>query len=253
MKGECALTVEDIQETYCKENGYTILSDALAHNLGNDEAIVYTKLVGFQLYFKKENKLTEGYFFCSVEFLEFRCNVSQYQQKKIMADLIGRGLIDIKYSGMPRRRYIKVLTNESAILRVFKPVEVEEKEKVPIPEKLKEKYSQPFDISVLDNQIKKAAASLGVGENTAKEVQGLYRQYIDYFGEPYSYYSNNSVSNLVSRVNDLDLSYNIFEENTFQCLLEAYSETNVEGKGYTRSINNMLTDEMLDILSYRIM
>lgn len=234
--------------------GYICVNKALMHNLGNDAAIVYAELVRSYLYYEKQGTLTDdGYFFCTVESLQENCNVSKAQQNKIFKSLAEKGLVKLDYRGLPKRRYIALIADEAAVNAIFSLPEKQEKQKEKMPEEIREKYSKDFDTEIFKKQINKAAKNLGKTAEMAERVYELYMSFFGYFGCPDTFLSNKSIENAIKRIEELyaESSWFVLDDDSFAECCEAYSEVNVEGKGYTRSLNNMLSSGMLEILEVR--
>ena len=136
------MTIEELAKKITEEGGFIQLSKILMHNLGTDEAVVYTEMIKNQKYYKEERLLTpDGFFFFTIEGMEYNCNVKKDKQARIIRDLKSRGLIEVKHKGMPKRRFFKVLEDDYAINRVFTDTRVkpEDTEKEPLPDELKAK------------------------------------------------------------------------------------------------------------------
>lgn len=255
------MTVSEIAKLMTKKGGagYILLSEELMHNLGNDAAIVYTKLVRNYLYYEKKGELTrDGAFFCTVETLERHCNVSKKQQQRIFKALETAGLVKCDFRGLPRRRYVTVLQDDEAIKAAFKPFEEEfdEQPKEQMPDEVKQQYSKPFDLNVLFNQIKIAAKACGKDEEYEQNLFWLYKAYFSYFGVPDTYISTKSIQNLIEQIENLNIEYDLFDDEyreDFVCdLFEQYLGTKEEENGYKRSINNLFCTEMYEIYQERL-
>lgn len=236
-------------------SGYICVNKALMHNLGNDAAIVYAELVRNYLYYKKQDTMTDdGYFFCTVESLQENCNVSKAQQNKIFKTLAEKGLVKLDYRGLPKRRYVSLIADENAVNAVFSLPEKQDKKKDKMPEEVRAKYSKDFDSEIFKKQINKAAKNLGKTAEMAEKVYNLYMAYFGYFGCPDTFLSNKSIENVIKRIEELyqEKGWYLEADEDFAEYCEAYSDVSVEDKGYTRSLNNMLSSGMLDILELRI-
>lgn len=233
--------------------GYICVSKALMRNLGNDAAIVYSVLVHSYIYYESQGTLTDDkYFFCTVESLEENCNVSKAQQNTIFKKLASLGLVKLDYRGLPKRRYVYLSTDENAVQAAFTGVEKQKAAKTKMPDEVRQKYSKPFDLDILKRQIAKAVRSANLPADYTDKVFNLYNQYFGYFGLPTTYISGKSVKLLVERVKDLDYCYDIFDKQTFTEYLNEYANMNVEGKHYARSLNNLLTDDIISVFAERI-
>lgn len=233
--------------------GYICVNKALMRNLGNDAAIVYAELVRNYLYYEKQGTLTDDkYFFCTVESLEENCNVSKAQQNAIFKKLASLGLVKLDYRGLPKRRYVYLSTDENAVQAAFTGVEKQKAAKTKMPDDVRKKYSKEFDMEILKKQIAKAVKENQMPVEFVDKILELYSMYFGYFGMPYSYLSTNSVKLLVDRIKELDSSYYVLDKDFFEGYLDEYANTDVEGKGYVRSINNLLSESMIEVLYERL-
>ena len=165
---------------------YVIANKVLIHNLTNDGALIYTEFIQRACNYGSKGMLTgDGYFFCTVEDLEYECSISASKQQRIVKDLKSRGLIAVDYRGMPKRRYIKVLENEQAVKKAFEDTR-ERPETVPMPEEVKDKYVKSFDMSILKRQIEKSSKELGTEDRLADGLYNMYETLFDRVGYPYS-------------------------------------------------------------------
>lgn len=93
-----------------RSNGSIIINKNLARNIGINETILYSELASKYLYFKNKDQLTEdGYFFNTIDNMEFDSCLSEGQQRRALIKLINIGLIKLKYTGIPKKRYFKIV------------------------------------------------------------------------------------------------------------------------------------------------
>ena len=228
--------------------GYIAVNEALIKNLGALEAMVYCKLINYAKYYSDQSKLTkDGSFYCTIATLEDSLGIGAKGQRRILKKLEEMNLIEVSEQGMFKSRHIKVLRNSEAEEAFSKP-EIKPRQKIPFDPQKMEKYSKPFNMAVLQNQVKKAVTELNLDERWVEDGLKLYEIYFREVGNPPSYYSQDSVKKLIQRVNDLDLSYGI--RDFFDSYCEGYREVPCK-EGYTKSINNLVTEEMLEPLAKR--
>lgn len=95
------------------------VNKALIRVCGLHEAILLGSLCGKQVYWKnREECMEDGFFFCTAEYLEKETTLSPYQQKKAFDNLEKQGLIETKITGIPAKKYFKVV--ESKLLSFLK-------------------------------------------------------------------------------------------------------------------------------------
>ena len=161
------MTIEELAKKITEEGGFIQLSKILMHNLGTDEAVVYTEMIKNQKYYKEQRQLTiDGFFFFTIEDMEYNCNVKKDKQARIIRDLKSRGLIEVKHKGMPKRRYFKVLEDDYAINRTFTDdrVKPEDTEKEPLPDELKAKQ-KAYNEAMQETHKEEGVANLETPEN----------------------------------------------------------------------------------------
>ena len=81
---------------------------AIAKQVGNDAAILLAELASSQVYFEKQDMLTDGMFFETVEQIEENTNLTKYQQAKAVKRLEDIGALKTKMKGIPAKRYFFV-------------------------------------------------------------------------------------------------------------------------------------------------
>lgn len=100
--------------------GYIVIPLALIRNFDIRAATVYAEIFRKYKYYLQKNKLTkDGYFYCTVNLLEERFSISQSTQNRILKELEEQGLLKRSFRGIPKKRYIKLLFDKSAIDKAF--------------------------------------------------------------------------------------------------------------------------------------
>lgn len=95
---------------FIRADGSIVVNKNLARNIGIDCAIMYSEIVSKYLYFHERGQLTEdGYFFNTVDNLEFDTCLSSYQQREAIKKLQKYGLIKVDRRGLPAKRYLNNL------------------------------------------------------------------------------------------------------------------------------------------------
>lgn len=85
---------------------------------GLHEAILLGELASEYEYWDGLGKITDdGYFYSTVENIKENTTLSDSQQRKAIANLNKKGVIDVSLKGIPARRYFRI--NESALLELL--------------------------------------------------------------------------------------------------------------------------------------
>src|SRR5699024_5218360 len=92
-----------------------IINKKLARRIGIDATIIYSELISKYLYYYNKGTLIDGYFYCTIENLENDTTLTKYQQSQSIKILKQLNLIDVKYKGLPKIRYFKIIENEKMI------------------------------------------------------------------------------------------------------------------------------------------
>lgn len=92
-----------------RSDGSIVVNKALAHEIGLNEAVIYSELVSLQEYWRKQGKLTDGeWFFCTIENLETNTTIKKDSQNRALKKLEKLQLIEMKRMGLPAKRYFKI-------------------------------------------------------------------------------------------------------------------------------------------------
>lgn len=84
----------------------------------NDAALMFSELCNSHEYFKERNQLTsDGWFFCTVDYLQEEINLSKHQQLRCGDLLEKAGLIEKQLRGMPAQRYFRIAAGAENILQ----------------------------------------------------------------------------------------------------------------------------------------
>lgn len=98
-----------------RSDGSIIINKELARKIGIDATIIYSELISKYLYYYNKGTLIDGYFYCTIENLENDTTLTKYQQSQSIKILKQLNLIDVKYKGLPKIRYFKIIENEKMI------------------------------------------------------------------------------------------------------------------------------------------
>ncbi len=105
----------DIVELLAQDN-YILANKTVARLFGLDEAILLGELASEYRYWVKQGKLTDGYFFSTVDNVKENTTLSDKRQRAAMNTLKEAGIVDVKLMGLPAKRYIKI--NAEQLLRL---------------------------------------------------------------------------------------------------------------------------------------
>ena len=94
---------------------FLILNKSLLVAFGIDANVVLSHLYQQQNYFKEQDKLKDGMFFCTTENISCVTTLSYYQIKQAIATLTKWGILKVVRKGVPAKLYFKI--DESQILK----------------------------------------------------------------------------------------------------------------------------------------
>lgn len=87
---------------------YVAVNYTLIRKYGLHAAVLIGELASEARYYKREGKLDDGWFFSTVENIEEHTGLNAYHQRETLKTLQDTGIVEIKYSGLPRKRYFRV-------------------------------------------------------------------------------------------------------------------------------------------------
>ena len=90
-------------------DAYIILNKYVMKAIGLHEAILLGELFSEYIYWCKEDKLQEGYFFSTRENIEKETTLSPHQQRQALKNLVNFGFIEVTEKDMPKKTYYKVI------------------------------------------------------------------------------------------------------------------------------------------------
>ena len=100
-----------------------VVNKTLARKLGWDAAILIAELCSEYEYFSKTQQLTDDeFFYCTIPYIEEATGLSEYNQRKVIALLKEKGIVEVDLRQMPetdirKMRYIKL--HVEAIMDIF--------------------------------------------------------------------------------------------------------------------------------------
>lgn len=96
---------------------YIIANKEIAKLFGIEEAILLGELCSELKYWAENGKITaDGYFFSTVENVKENTTLSDRRQRAAIKTLKDAGILDVKLSGLPAKRYIKINEEQLAAL-----------------------------------------------------------------------------------------------------------------------------------------
>lgn len=99
-------------------DNFIAVNKTLIKEVGIEASILLGELASEAVYWEAREELVDGYFYSTVENVEERTTLTAYQQRKAIALMQERGIVDvISKKGSPPKRYIKI--NEERILEIF--------------------------------------------------------------------------------------------------------------------------------------
>ena len=243
------MTAEELKQKI-RGFSFTVDHDIVMVKLGAEKGYAYNTLLSRALYFSEQGQLTEdGYFFYTISDFEYKTGIKERTQQRIFKSLEARGLIKVKHCGMPKRRYIKVITDDDVINELFNDTREKPKPE-PMPKEVKKKIKKPFDMEILKRQINKVAAEQYLDSTDYPE--NLYNMYAELFsrvGLPEGAISNKAIAGCLNRLQKLDPEYKVVRY--FKEYLSVY-ETLPCKRGHDLGMSNLLTEEMLDVIRIRM-
>lgn len=236
--------------------GYISVNKNLLHLLGINPTIIFCTVLSMYVHYHQKQDLDScGFFFCTTDRLYVETSLSGKQQRSAIAELVKVGLIEVKYYGLPKRRFIKPVITDRTTNLIFSPIDIEKKVKKSIPNEVYEKYSQPFDYDILKKQIAKACIKYDVSETLVDEILMIYFIYHKFSyknNREITYYNQKNVDNLVREIEMLNSEYCILDEDMFEAFVKDYFTINFDAKGIRPNINNMLlAEKTMEILADR--
>lgn len=90
-------------------DAYIILNKYVMKAIGLHEAILLGELCSEYIYWCKEDKLQNGYFFSTRENIEKETTLSPHQQRQALKNLVNFGFVEVTEKDMPKKTYYKVI------------------------------------------------------------------------------------------------------------------------------------------------
>lgn len=104
--------------TFISSRNYIALNKTLMQEYGLHEAILLGELASEYEYWEAQGQITDdGYFYSTVENVKENTTLSDSQQRKAIASLKKKGVLDVSLKGIPAKRFFKI--NENALLELL--------------------------------------------------------------------------------------------------------------------------------------
>ena len=177
-------------------DGYIILNKYVMKALGLHEAILLGELCSEYIYWYKEEKLQDGFFYSTRENIERETTLSPFQQRQALKKLTEMGLVEILEKDMPKKTYYKVdeekvykflLETDLNLTEVKKFNDKTSNNLTSSDEKIKHKEVEKLNINNnnINNNKKNnnILSNLITGETEQKEEMGyeeIFKQNIEY-------------------------------------------------------------------------
>ena len=172
-------------------DGYIILNKYVMKALGLHEAILLGELCSEYIYWYKEEKLQDGFFYSTRENIERETTLSPFQQRQALKKLTEMGLVEILEKDMPKKTYYKVdeekvykflLETDLNLTEVKKFNDKTSNNLTSSDEKIKHKEVEKLDINN-NKKNNNILSNLITGETEQKEEMGyeeIFKQNIEY-------------------------------------------------------------------------
>ncbi len=87
---------------------YVAVNYTLIRKYGLHVAVLVGELASEARYYKNKGQLEDGWFFSTVENIENHTGLNAYYQRESIKAMQDLGIVETKYSGLPRKRYFRV-------------------------------------------------------------------------------------------------------------------------------------------------
>lgn len=262
-----------------RADGSVVVNKSLARNIGLDCAVLYSELASKYKYFKGKDQLTEdGFFFNTVDNLQFDTCLSDFQQRTCIKKLKKLGLVDNRVQGLPAKRYFKIIPDMEILQKYLQTQERQQflnksntrslKTKEQLLEKTQGNNTNLNNPKINNNKKDKASSQSADGvlivDNLTAKAKTIYQyfmnKYISCRGEVHPTININVVNRLNEIIEDEgfmdeDLDRNCYlESDGLIDMIDLYFKTNypLENGGYAdHRIWHFLSSGVLKNLYYK--
>lgn len=201
-------------------DGYIILNKYIMKALGLHEAILLGELCSEFIYWHKENKLQDGFFYSTRENIEKETTLSPHQQRQAIKTLVNKGLVEIVEKDMPKKTYYRI--DEEKVYKFLLETDLELSEVKNLNDKTLKNLTTS-DEEIKDQELKNFNVNNNINNNNKN--------------------SNNILSNLINTTSDEieQINYEqIFKQNIEYNILIQDSKT----KDLLQNITNIAVETL---------
>lgn len=105
------------------QGGFLAVNKRLIREIGLNEAVILADLCSSQAYWEARGELKDGFFFKSIKDVQTDTSLGDKAQRRAMANLCKKGLLEQKNMGSPCRRFFRV--NQEALEPILGSVSAE--------------------------------------------------------------------------------------------------------------------------------
>nr|MCR5167151.1 hypothetical protein [Oscillospiraceae bacterium] len=98
-----------------------LVNRQLAARIGLNNAVMYAALVSKSLYYSSHGQDRDGWFYCTIADMHESSSLGARSQKKAADTLCELGLIEVRVTGIPARRFFRINTDTSALEELLSP------------------------------------------------------------------------------------------------------------------------------------
>ena len=103
----------------------------LAHALGLSEAVIYAALLAKHAWYEQHGKLSDGWFYSTVDDMEESTSLTKCQQSRCVKRLVSAGLIRCAAKGLPARRFFCIVDDPQLLEGIIGVCEPSPEENAP--------------------------------------------------------------------------------------------------------------------------
>lgn len=103
----------------------------LAHALGLSEAVIYAALLAKHAWYEQHGKLSDGWFYSTVDDMEESTSLTKCQQSRCVKRLVSAGLIRCAAKGLPARRFFYIVDDPQLLEGIIGACEPSPEENAP--------------------------------------------------------------------------------------------------------------------------
>lgn len=93
---------------FLDSGNYIAVNRTLVRKFGLNCSVIIGELASEAMRWANEGKLKDGWFYSTVENLEWKTGLNQHFQSKAINELVDCGVLQVKYMGLPRKRHFRI-------------------------------------------------------------------------------------------------------------------------------------------------